>query len=194
MIFRYENFSCGFSSQIKKEVVWPFLISVNGKSNRPLKYETTRPGSSSNKNRRVQSATARMTGNNAKIKSNGLPNGTNIVPKNSDIIFRTEIPINQVEELESINTPNNSIKQNTNGEAKGSQLKPSRPFSAFGSTDSLNVERRNIDNVSEKLKKPASVVQFEQDVMDMNKMEQEFKKTTVDLQKKLGITTQGIVY
>ena len=44
------------------------------------------------------------------------------------------------------------------------------------------------------VKKPASVVKFEGDLDQMAKMEDEFKRTTMALQKKLGINPDAMVF
>ena len=44
------------------------------------------------------------------------------------------------------------------------------------------------------IKQPESVVRFEEDLNKMAQMEDDFRKTAIDLQKKLGIPASGAVY
>ena len=83
-----------------------------------------------------------------------------------------------------------------------------RPISAFTSKHpqrerSLDKtsSKTSINNDSEKkpvmrvkIQKPDFVVDYENDVQKMNDMEEDFKRTALLLQKKLGINDAGTVY
>ena len=42
--------------------------------------------------------------------------------------------------------------------------------------------------------KPQSVIEYDKEVIRMAQMENDFKQTTLDLQKKLGISKDGLIY
>ena len=59
-----------------------------------------------------------------------------------------------------------------------------------------NLEQtKNSNNLCEvDIKKPESVKQYEENMVILQEMEQNFKQSTLDLQKKLGLPIDGFVW
>ncbi len=142
------------------------------KGERSLKYETTKPVSSK-ASKRIKSATGRLEGGPA--QKNDFMQITN---KDLYQHLKGDGPLPE---------------KSDNRESARRQLSAR---DKFGSNSMLN-EVREIEEdyrqMKVKIKKPESVVRFEEDLLTMNDMENEFRNATKALQRKLGISANGMI-
>jgi len=153
---------------------------TDGRMGRPLKYETTRPISNRrrpisgkvNTRPRIQSAPARraapatITKKDLHRKSS-IDNGDDNYQSQDD--YCNEAPVADVNEVAKAN----------------------------GAQDGENEDDEKVEQkppISVKVKKGHPMDKFVEDLRLMNEMELDFKKQTLDLQKKLGLETSGIIY
>ena len=190
------------------------LFAVYVRGERPLKYETTRPVSavvsSSNKSKNSHQANKKPpSGKLINSSTKSAPNFNSRPSKEAQNGRKTHVLNNSLEEEEDNDEDDDREghlvqKPGTNGHDLGpwsdSEEDVERlvyddsAFSKLG-VDLKEVERevRQARAIRVNITKPQCVLDFEQDVRDMVNMERQIRKTTEDLQKRLGICENGMV-
>ena len=139
------------------------------KGERSLKYETTKPVSS--KKDRIKSATGRLEG----AQQNNLSK-----PPEKKIYLKGSFSnLAKGEQTEKSNNREKEKRQNSH-----------RSSSRIAADAELEHDYREMKI---RIKKPESVVRFEEDLLSMNNMEHDFMRATKALQKKLGIDADGMI-
>ena len=157
-----------------------FSVTVIGgvKQERPLKYETTRPVSAPKERSSSPKGAAKVkvSGTKVTVKDNmGKPPPVPAINSNhslNDVINENlTAHTDSTLTLEDFNYDDymNSQKEKTRAEKELEEL--------------IKVD----------IRKPESVLQYEGDLRELQEMEQNFRLTTLDLQKKLGLPADGLV-
>ena len=150
-------------------MIFCFTVFITeGPQERPLKYETTRPISGKQKS----------AINTTKVRRNSAPSQRTGAPST---VLKKELHnrgepdyMDEVEKENHVeNQSNHMTADDDGGEEEMISEKP--PMSV-------------------KVKKSHPMDKFMNDLRMIDEMEQNFKKSAIDLQKRLGIETDGIVY
>ena len=144
------------------------FVLVSEKGGRPLKYESTRP----------LSGTKSTTGS-ARAKQQ---------------TFMTDSPQDQSQDLPPHEEPSTTP---TPPEATTPRVVyPTARDFHLHDLEAADVEPGPDSNriPTHRLKPAESVVQFEKDLSSMSSLERELKQNTIELQRQLGISENGIVY
>ena len=154
-----------------------FVSALSGvRQDRPLKYETTRPISAPKLRSNSPKGAARVKVEGSKVAITGQG-------KTPAIGFTANESINRV------------LQEN-----KALEMDMDLSLEDFNYDDYMKTEKEKsrADKELEQLmrvdiKKPESVKQYEENMVILQEMEQNFKQSTLDLQKKLGLPIDGFV-
>ena len=123
------------------------------KSERPLKYETTRP---------ISASVTNINNDQQQTKSQGQTQGRR----------------RAMSAGHKLKQKTQSLTDLTDGHSRQQN----------------DQEQPNPPPMKIKIRPPESVTKFTDDMHRMNAIETDFKKTTMELQKKLGISPEGLIY
>lgn len=149
---------------------------ITQKSERPLKYETTRPISGKVK---VKKSTA-----SNKLKSASDPSIGEKTSLPSPPAHEEQENVENVENIENCEDKDN-IGNDKNDEETGD-------YDSDFDLNDYNKPPMKV-RVNSAPKRPAHVDKFVQELQTMEEMERDFKKSAIQLQKKLGIDLNGMV-
>ena len=145
------------------------MFITETKRERPLKYETTRPVSGKQKSTTI--STKHVRGNSAPSRRTSAPSA--ILRKE---LHTREEPVHNDEETKNNNVENQPDHVTADNCEEEEVLISEKP------------------PMSVKVKKGHPMDKFMNDLRMIDEMEQNFKRSAIDLQKRLGIETDGIVY
>lgn len=155
------------------------------KQERPLKYETTRPVSAPKSKTNNDKPTNGTKGSKVNIQ------GSKVTQDNVKVGRTT---YNATESINRVKEENKLASKSENALDISYE-----EYIYDDDEDSEEEERPEVDPdiahlLRVDIKKPESVIRYEDEVARMKLMEEEFQRTTLSLQKKLGIASSGLVW
>lgn len=187
---------------------------MTAKKERSLKYETTRPVSaivnkttstaSNSRNNRPPSGKKTNQSHMTIVKRSGFNNNnsSHYHPHNHQPVYITEEHQRDHYEMTDgeMQQVNYSARSpSPDGEEGWQQVE--QIIYDDGAFAQLGIDLREVDRevnqargIRVDIDKPRCVIEYEEDVRNMHDMENKIKRTTIELQKKLGINKNAIVY
>ena len=183
----------------------PTFSAYSSKQDRPMKYETTRPVSGSKSRSDIRpsrqssasstSSSKRASGPNVKVQ------GSKVTPNEFKLANKTQY--SAMDSINKVNDENTFAVAEPTPQSQNSAIHVKTAEDLYDDYDASSdefeyPEKPEIDpSIAHLLrvdvKKPESVIQYEQDMENLKEMEAEFQRTTLNLQKQLGIPPEGMV-
>uniref|UniRef100_A0A0B6XYW6 Uncharacterized protein n=1 Tax=Arion vulgaris TaxID=1028688 RepID=A0A0B6XYW6_9EUPU len=169
-------------------------VFITQKNERPLKYETTHPVRSKSNSAKRRGSSADGANKRAANEVKAIPVLlTNVINASSKTVVSTPVTNSPGDDLSSMRNTENFIGDETNEDIESHHDKNDEETDNAETSNEASTKPATIRAKSAFQRRPTFIDEFAQDEQNVKDMQEDFKKTAVSLQKKLGIRDSGIV-